>query len=99
MCVLFQQEAQKAEQPASEELVDTAPIISSSMTPPLEQSKASEAAEDSEVSISVEELKELNQAVQELKADQDRSTLEELKEDREEYIEVRELPYLFRTRG
>lgn len=76
-------ETQKA---APEEIVDTAPIISASMTPPLDQ--AEPAAEGAAVSISVEELKELNQAVQRLKADKDRTTLEELKEDREEYIEV-----------
>ena len=67
--------------------MDTAPILSSSQTPPIEPAEV--AAEGSvEVSISVEELKELNQVVQSLKADQDRTELEELKEEREEYIEV-----------
>lgn len=83
LCAILQKkelEAQKVQQPAPEELVDTAPIISTSVTPPLEQ------AEGAEVSISTEELKELNQVVQTLKADKD--ALEELKEDREEYIEV-----------
>lgn len=77
--------------------MDTAPVVSSSATPPMEQVEGAEdapggvvAGEGAEevVSISVEELKELSQAVQSLKADQDRTTLEELKEDREEYIEV-----------
>ncbi len=63
--------------------MDTAPVISTSMTPPLEL-----AGEGAEVSISAEEMKELKYAVESLKADQDRATLEELKEDREEYIEV-----------
>ena len=84
------------QQPAPEEIVDTAPIISTSATLPLEpavatpSTPAGETAAEAEkdVSISVEELKELNQVVQNLKADKDREALEELKEDREEYIEV-----------
>ena len=71
--------------------MDTAPILSSSLTPPLEP-KVGVAAEREEmpadVSISAMELKELNQAVQSLIVDQERVELEELKEDREEYIEV-----------
>ena len=82
----IQKKELKAQQPTPEEMVDTAPIISSSLTPPLEQ--AEPAAEGTEVSISVEELKELKEVVQSLKTDQDRTALEELKEDREEYIEV-----------
>ena len=74
-------------------MVDTAPIVSSTLTPPLEATEIApgateEKAAPAEVSISVEELKELNQVVQSLKADQDRTELEELKEDREEYREV-----------
>ena len=76
------------QQPSPEEIVDTAPIISASMTTPLEGEEPV-VEEGQEVSISVEELKELNEAVQSLKVDQDRTTLEELKEDREEYIQVR----------
>ena len=64
-----------------QETEDSAPIISSSTTPPIEPVKEGE-----DVSISSEELKELSQAVLSLKTDQD--TLEELKEERGEYIEV-----------
>lgn len=92
---LVQRKKQEAllasQQPASEKMVDTAPIISSSQTSPIDKEEvATEAVGEkaADVSISVEELKELSQAVQSLKADQDRTTLEELKEDREEYIEV-----------
>ncbi len=70
-----------------EEMVDKAPITSASQTPPIEHTEVAEEAEQ-EVVISAEELKELSQAVLSLKADQDREALEELKEDREEYIEV-----------
>ena len=73
-------------QPSPEEMVDTAPIISPSSTPAIDHVKGSEEAAPDV--ISVEELKELNQVVQNLKPDQDRTILEELKEDREEYIEV-----------
>lgn len=66
-------------------MVDSSPIISSSKTPPIEHA---EGAED-EVSISSEELKELSHAMSSLKEDEDRTTLEELKEDRDDYIEVR----------
>ena len=78
-----EQEAQRA----SEELVDTAPVLSTSQAPPTKPEETGEGL-DEQVSISVEELKELNQVVQSLKVDQDRTQLEELKEDREEYIEV-----------
>ena len=64
-------------------MVDTAPIVTTAKTPPLVGSE-----EKVEVSISSEELKELRQVVSNLKEDEDRTTLEELKEDREEYIEV-----------
>ncbi len=88
-----QKETLQSPEPApspSEVMVDTAPVISPSLTPPLEPEVAAAEGEEApaEVSISAEELKELNQAVQLLKADQDRTELEELKEDREEYIEV-----------
>ena len=62
--------------------MDSAPIISTDKTPPIVG-----VEEQEDVSISSEELKELRQVVSHLK-DGDRSSLEELKEDREEYIEV-----------
>ena len=86
--VLLQPEAV----PTTEPIVDTAPIISPSLTPPLEP-EVGVAAEGeqvpADVSISAQELKELNQAVQSLIVDQERTELEELKEEREEYIEVK----------
>lgn len=80
--------AQQSEQ-VSEAMVDTAPVLSPSLTPPLEPEVgvASGGEVSADVSITAEELKELNQAVQQLK-ELDRTELEELKEDREEYIEV-----------
>ena len=84
----LQQQPEPAPAP-SEAMVDTAPVISPSLTPPLEPEAAAAAeGEAADVSISPEELKELNQAVQGLMADQERTELEELKEDREEYIEA-----------
>lgn len=87
MLYLLSQRMEQEAQRASEELVDTAPILSTSLIPPTKLEETVEGS-DEQVSISVEELKELNQVVQSLKVDQDRTTLEELKEDREEYIEV-----------
>ena len=79
---------------SSEKMEDFAPIISSSDSPPIEHVEDAKLGkeEEEEVSISSEELKELSQAVASLKEDEDRTTLEELKEDREEYIEVRGHP-------
>ncbi len=63
--------------------MDSAPVVSTDKTPPIEGSEEKE-----EVSISSEELKELRSVVANLKEGEDRSSLKELKEDREEYIEV-----------
>ena len=75
-----------ATQSVSEEMVDSSPILSSSKTPPIQHVDGTDVKD--EVSISSEELIELSHAMSSLKKDEDRTTLEELKEDREEYIEV-----------
>ena len=70
----------EAKRVSTEELVDTAPLVTPA-TPPTDS-----------VGISVEELRGLSEAVSSLKADHqledERADLEELKEEREEYREV-----------